>query len=144
MRKHFCRHVHSSLISMGVMPCCRWNKSHGAVIPGKWWPLKTNIFLPIFYWRFVCSIYQTFSGVSSTVNFSTHALLDSHLHSVHNTLNPFLSFSVSLTLALSPLDFYLALILMKSDVLNHDRHWINWFQQINAFLISGVHTTTLS
>ncbi len=144
MRKHFCRHVHSSLISMGVTPFSRWIKSHGAVIPGKDDHSKQIFFSLFFYWHFVCSIYQTFSGVSSTVNFSIHALLDSHLYSVSNTLNPFLSFSVSPSLALSPLDFYLGLILMKSDVLNHDRHWKNWFQQINVFLISGVHTTTLS
>jgi len=58
-----------------------------------------HIFLTLFL--IVCLFYQISSGLFPMVTFSAHAILKSHLHSISNTLNPFLSCSISPSLALS-------------------------------------------
>ena len=94
-----------------------------------------SISLFLHYMQKRCSIWLTFYllylsnilGFFPAVTFSIYATSNSHLHSVSNFLNPFLSLSLSPSLALSPLHFTCLIFLCKANNLNDDHHWINWF-----------------
>ncbi len=65
-------------------------------------------YLSLFDWCFICSIYQTFSGVLSIVTFLTNVISNSHLNSISHSLYLFLSLSPSPSPAYSPLLFCLS------------------------------------
>ncbi len=82
-----------------------------------------NIYIPL-DWHFICSIYLKYSGAFFNGHLSTHAISDSLLCYISHSLNPLLSFSLSLSPAYTPLCFYLPLIYIKGN-------WFVWSASLN-------------
>ena len=88
---------------------------------------------------FILFIYHTFSGFSPTVTFSNHTILNSHLHSITNTLHLFLLFSCSRVLSFSR---SLVLSFSRSLVLSFSRSLVLSFSC--SLILLFTHSLVLS